>query len=128
MQVVFNPFTGALDFIASGAIAKVQTLVGNGALEIDFALGRSISLSLEGDTQISVVNWPAAQYEGSMVLNITNTGAFSITGWPVGSVSGNGIAPTIAAGAGAKTAVVMRTNDEGNTVFVDQIAYAYGAI
>ena len=128
MKAVFNPFTGALDLIAGNALAGVQALTGNGPLTINFALGRSVSLSLQGNTQISVINWPSAAYEGSLVLNITNTGAFTITAWPSGSRAGNGVSPTIAAGAGAKTSIVLRTNDGGATVFVDQIAYAYQAI
>lgn len=138
MAWVFNPFTGKLDnspggagsaYYAASFDAKNQNVTGNGALSIDYSLGRCVTLTLTGNvTSFAVTNWPLTGFEAALVLNIENTGAYGILAWPAGAVAGGGVAPTIASGAGKKSCVMLRTKDAGGTVFVEPIASDYQAL
>lgn len=52
-----------------------------------------------------------------MVLDISNTGAFNITGWPAGTIWAGGAGPpTITSGAGKRDVIILMTPDGGTTV------------
>jgi hypothetical protein len=99
------------------------------SLTIDYSLGSCVSLSLGHTiTSLSVVGWPASGLRGNLVLEIVNAGAFTISGYPAGSMSQDGVAPTIGSGAGKKSTIVLRTIDGGATIKVDSVADNYQAL
>lgn len=117
------------DFMASSINAKTQDVTGNGSLSINFASGRSVNLSLTGNvTSFAITNVPETGFECSVVLNISNTGAYGISAWPSGSKAPGGVAPTIASGAGKLTTIILRTKDGGTNWYVDSPGNDYTAI
>jgi hypothetical protein len=85
-----------------------------GALSIDMAKGWDVALSLGGTvTSIAVTNWPTTGTLGKLQLDIANTGAYNITGWPGTTVWFNGITPTITSGNGKKDTIILMSSDGG---------------
>jgi hypothetical protein len=98
---------------------KTQTVVQSGAnLTINRLLGENCILSLTANiTAVAVSNWPISGITGKVRLSIVNTGAFNITGWPVGTIWAGGTIPIITSGAGKKDCIVLMSDDGGITVW-----------
>lgn len=96
------------------------------ALVIDYALGSRVALTLSHNiTSIAVQNWPAAPLPGHLILNITSTGAYSMTGYPANSYAQGGVEPSIGSGAGKRSTVILRTNDPSSIIYVDSVGDDY---
>lgn len=109
----------------------VQNISASSSLSINYALGRSVNLELNGTiSSFNVTNWPdvPAGIESALVLNIKNNGNHIIASWPPGSLSQGGVTPAIGVGAGKRSCVILRTTDRGTNIFVDVIANNYSPI
>ena len=108
---------------------EVQTVAQVGAnLAINRGLGEVCELSLTANiTAVTVINWPVHSPAtlGRVILDITNTGAFTITGWPAAVKWGGGVPPVITATAGAKDRIMLSTTDGGTTIKGDIINQNY---
>src|SRR6185312_11342712 len=84
------------------ALDTPQTVATGANVTIDYSKGTFQQLILSADvTSLNVINWPPTGKTGRLILQITNTGNFSIAGWQNTEWTG-GVAPTITQGAGKK--------------------------
>lgn len=93
---------------------KVQTVVGNGATEIDFSEGGYVILNVTGNCVLSFTGWSEGEYIDRLTLDIRNTGNFTVdfpTGiyWIGGEVA-------VTPGNGKRDMVVLTTPDSGATI------------
>lgn len=90
----------------------------SGVLSINRNNGEIVRVSLTGNvTAMTVSNWPASGTFGRIVLEISNTGAYGISGWPTGTIWPGGSAPTITSGSGKKDIIILMTFDGGTTIY-----------
>jgi hypothetical protein len=68
-------------------------------------------------TSVTLSGWPAAGNFGRIQLEIRNTGAFSISGWPASVVWPNGVTPSVTSGAGKKDVFVFWSTDGGTVIY-----------
>ncbi len=107
------------------AIDMPQVVASSSSVTLDYAKGTFQNLILAADvTSLSVINWPKNGKTGRLIIKITNTGAFSLTGWPNTDWVG-GIAPSITQGAGKKDLVVLTTASSGAEVFGNIVGQDY---
>jgi hypothetical protein len=118
-------FSGGV--IAGPADLKVQTVVQSGAaLAIDRSIAENCALSLTASiTAITVSGWPAAGVTGKVRLVIVNTGAFTVAGWPTGTIWPGGTAPTITSGAAKKDIILLMSDDAGTTIYGSVVGQDY---
>jgi hypothetical protein len=96
---------------------KVHEVVSTDITEIDYAKGEWQVLSLQTDiSQLNVVNWPPAGKAARLVLEINNTGGFSIEAWPANTRWVDG-PPAITLGAGKDDLIVLSTGNGGAKIF-----------
>ena len=77
-------------------------------------------------TSVTVTNWPASGQAAKLTLIILNTGSYSITGWPAGTIwNGGNLSPTISSGAGKKDIIVLLSPDGGTTIFGSIVGQNY---
>jgi hypothetical protein len=89
----------------------------SGTLALDRANGEYQVYSLTGNvTAVTFTGWPASGEYGKLVLEITNTGSFTIAGWPAAVKWPGGTVPTITSGSGKDLVVILTTRDAGTTV------------
>jgi len=94
----------------------VNALSASGATIINWALGEVQAVSLAANATISsIAGWPASGQWAKLVLQITNQGAFNITGWPAGTIWPGGTAPTITSGSGKRDVIILMSGDGGAT-------------
>lgn len=74
---------------------------------------------------LTVVGWPRYGIEAKLIMEIINQGAFSIDGWPSGTVWVGGLPPTITQGAGKRDIVVLTSPDGGATIFGSVVGQDY---
>ena len=94
-------------------LEPIQHLTGNGPLAIDYALGKHVVLTLEGNTQITVTGWPQAGRIARLTIETLNNGAHQIDAWPAGTKWQNGSMPILT--ANGEDTVVLTTIDGGAT-------------
>jgi hypothetical protein len=113
--------------VGGPADLKTQTVTQSGAaLAINRTLGENCTLSLTASiTGVTVTGWPASGITGKVRLIIANTGAFSIAGWPAGTIWPGGTQPTITSGAGKKDIVLLMSDDAGATVYGSVVGQDY---
>jgi hypothetical protein len=100
-------------------------------VEINYARGFFQKLILQANvTSITIRNWPRIGRTGRLILQIEQTGNFTIapeawqnTQWP----NGGGDFPVITLGAGAIDLVVLATVNNGTNVLGNLIGQEYGA-
>lgn len=68
-------------------------------------------------TAVTLVGWPPDGEFGRIQLEIRNTGAFSISGWPASVRWVNGVPPSVTSGAGKKDIFVLWSTDGGTIVY-----------
>lgn len=132
-QPAFSDISGAISDIPGTLLPTQliqltkQTVTQSGAsLTINHALGEICDLSLTADiTSMTISNPYAAGYQTKIVLEVDNTGAFNITGWPSGTVAPGGTFPTITSGSGKKDRYLLSSWDHGTTWFLDVIGQDY---
>jgi hypothetical protein len=107
-------------------LEPIQNLTGNGALDINYALGKHVRLTLAGNvTQLSVSGWPVANRIARLTLEILNEGNFGILAWPNGTIWQSGSVPEITQGAGARDRIILSTTDSGATIYGDPVGFDY---
>jgi hypothetical protein len=107
------------------ALDTPQTVATGANVTIDYSKGTFQQLILSADvTSLTVINWPPTGKTGRLILQITNTGNFSIAGWQNTEWTG-GVAPTITQGAGKKDIVVLTTGSAGTEVFGNIVGQDY---
>ena len=107
-----------LTLTAQGVVAVLSNTrqavtASNASTAIDLSLGHVIDMNLNVTvTALSFTNVPTTGIPFRVVLNITNGGAYNITGWP-GTTNYwvGGSAPTITSGAGGKDTIVITSTD-----------------
>lgn len=104
----------------------VEQIVATGAIvTIDYAKGTFQNLILAANVSaISIINWPPTGKTGRLIVQITNTGNFSLAGWP-NTEWVAGVAPVITQGAGKKDILVLTTASSGAEVFGNIIGQDY---
>ena len=101
----------------------VQVISGSGALAIDYALGKHVRLTVTADiTSIDINNWPATGFLGRLTLEITNSGAFTMTGWP-GVLWPMGNVPQLT--PSGRDHFILTTSDGGVTIYGHPVGFAY---
>lgn len=105
----------------------VPQIVASGALvTIDYAKGTFQNLILAHDvTSVTITNWPKTGRTGRLILQVTNTGAFALTGWPAGTKWIGGFAPAITPGAGKRDLLVLSTASAGAETFANVVGQDY---
>lgn len=107
-----------------GWAVPVQTITAStGTTELDYSLGKTVVLTLEADTTLSVKNWPPANELARLTLYVINTGNFSLT-WPTGT-KWSFPAPSNTQGAGVIDFFAFTTIDSGATVLGHIIGLNY---
>jgi len=81
---------------------------------LDFADGSIQTMTIEADLTLSFTNWPSATKVCSMVLEITNGGAHTVT-WPAAVKWVGGNAPSLTA-AGTDF-ITLLSYDNGTTIY-----------
>lgn len=96
-----------------------------GSVTLDRNNGEIQRMQLTGNVTLAVSNWPAAGQLGRLVLEVQNTGAYNITGWPSGTKWPGGVTPTVTSGSGAKDIYVLMTFDGGTTIYASAAGQAF---
>ena len=106
---------------------RVGTLTQSGAsLAINSATNENWTLSLSASiTSISITGWPSAGFTGKVRLAITNGGAFTMSGWPAGTIWPGGTAPVITSGAGKRDIILLMSDDGGTTIYGSVVGQDY---
>lgn len=98
----------------------------NGDMTIDRNLYEIQKVIIEGDiTSFTVLGWPPSGIFGRLILEINNTGPYSILSWPQGTIWADGIVPPISQGFGGKDLIVLCTFDGGQTIYGTVAGYNY---
>jgi hypothetical protein len=108
--------SGGAGWPAVNAPLYVFNVAASGATALNWSNGDVQKITLNANATISVSGWPATGILGKLTLDILNTGAFNITGWPSGTKWSAGVVPTISSGAGKQDVIVLMTLDGGATV------------
>jgi hypothetical protein len=111
--------------LSRAAFTWSGTVTASGATTINWTNGEYQKVSLTSNASISVTNWPASGNFAKVVLDITNQGAFLISGWPAGTIWAGGIVPTITSGAGKRDLIMLVTGDGGTTVLGNVVGQDY---
>ncbi|WP_454626941.1 hypothetical protein [Bradyrhizobium cenepequi] len=107
------------------ALDVPQVVATGASVVMDYAKGTFQQLILSANvTSISVTNWPATGKTGRLIIQVTNTGSFSATGWQNTDWAG-GTEPTVTQGAGAKDLVVLTTGTHGTEIFGNVVGQNY---
>jgi hypothetical protein len=106
---------------------KTQTVTQSGAaLAINRAVAENCTLSLTASiTAITVSGWPAVGATGKVRLIIVNTGAFTMAGWPAGTIWPGGTAPVITSGAAKRDIILLMSDDAGTTIYGSIVGQDY---
>lgn len=107
----FNDVQVGLNFYATQTVTASSA-----ALSIDVSAGGAIKLALSASvTSLTVKNWPPEGTFGRLLLEITNGGAYAMSGWPGTTIWSGGTAPVITSGAGKKDSILLTSSDGGTT-------------
>lgn len=99
-------------------------IAATGTLALDRVNGESQRISLTGDvTAVTVDNWPPAGQRGELELEIVNTAAWAISGWPAGTIQPGGT-PYVSTTSG-NDLISLSTRDGGTTIYLSIIGQAY---
>jgi hypothetical protein len=98
-----------------------------GALVIDYQRGTFQRLILAGDVDsMTIIGWPRAGKTGRLILQVTNTGLFSIDAWPVTTLwTGGGEQPIVSQGASKRDIFVLTCADGGVEFFANVVGQDY---
>lgn len=103
-----------------------QPITATSTTTINRALGENVVLSLGVTiTSLVVTGWPVTGMTGKVRIVINNTGSFTITGWPPGTIWPGGAVPLITAGAGKKDIILLMSDDGGVTIFGSTVGQDY---
>lgn len=95
----------------------------SGALSLDYFAGNVQSMTLTGNTVITLADWPASGFEGSMTLYVTQdatgTRTLSFSGATVLVPGGGGLVLTTT--ANATDVLVVTSHNGGSTLYVSPV-------
>lgn len=92
---------------------KVQNVNASGSLSINMTLGWHVNLVVQGNiTSFAITNVPTSGLLGKLCLDVTNTGAYSISQWPSNVIWPDGSEPQIT--ASGKDTIILTTFDGGS--------------
>lgn len=95
----------------------------SGAVTLNYTLGRYAVLNVVGNiTAIGVIGWPSSLYFGTMTMDVTNTGAYTIT-WPAGIKWAYGLPPVLT--NNGRDIFMLSTTDSGAHVVGSVIGQDY---
>jgi hypothetical protein len=98
----------------------------NGATVIDRNNREIHKIILQGDvTSFTVTGWPPTGTFARLILEINNTGPYSILAWPAGTIWADGIIPPLTQGVGGKDLIILCTFDGGTTIYGTVAGYNY---
>jgi hypothetical protein len=104
------------------SITSQNITASSSTVNIDMSQGWAVELTLSANvTSITVSNWPPSGIMGKVLLDVTSTGAFTITGWPGTTYWAGGSPPTMTSGNGSKDTFGL-TSPQGGTVFRGYVA------
>jgi len=107
------------------AMDMPQVVASGPAVTIDYAKGTFQNLILAASvTSMTVINWPKNGKTGRLILEVTNTGAYSLA-WPTGTVWPAGAVGQVTQGAGKRDVFVLTTATEGAETFGNTIGQDY---
>jgi hypothetical protein len=107
-------------------LEPIQDIAASGAVEINYALGKHVRLTLTGNvSSLAVTGWPVANRIARLTLEILNEGNFGILAWPNGTIWQSGSVPEITQGAGARDRIILSTTDGGLTIYGDPVGFDY---
>jgi hypothetical protein len=101
----------------------VTPINAGGATTVDWSAGEVQIVTLIGDATIAITNWPASGF-AKLVLDIQNTGAFNITGWPAGTIWAGGALPAVT--VSGHDLIMLVTFDGGATILGSVVGQDYG--
>jgi hypothetical protein len=102
--------------VSASILAKTaqSITVGSSSLAVNCASGMTVDVTLNASvTSVSVSNWPAAGALGVLTLNISSSGAYTMTGWPGTTRWTFGAAPTLT--SSGRDTIVLASSDGGST-------------
>lgn len=98
-------------------VIKVATNINGGTLAVDRANGEYQVFNLTASvTVITLTGWPVADEYGKIILEINNTGAFGLIGWPAAVKWSGGLIPTLTPSSGKDLLLVLTSRDGGTTI------------
>lgn len=116
-QLVFvNPAATGLEFRPKADLVAGTVGTWTGAVTLSRTNGEIARGSLTGNTTFTITGWPTTGFEGRLVIEAQNTGAFNIT-WPGAVIWPGGVPPTVTSGSGKKDLYVLITFDGGTTIY-----------
>lgn len=97
---------------------KMQSISTSGSsLTINISSGDYVVLSLGHTvTSVTFTNWQSSPDLGRVTIQINNTGAFNITGWPTTKWANGASAPTITSGSGKIDRLLFTSTNSGTTI------------
>jgi len=122
VQKAGDTMTGRLTLPA--AVLPIAALSATGVTTVDWTQGEVQQVTLNGNAQLSVINWPVNGL-GKLTLLIRNTGNFNVTTWPPNTVWAGGVAPIITPGNNARDIFVLMTPNAGGLIYGNTVGQAY---
>lgn len=120
--------TWSLSYYGYGAVADLPAYPQNaisGAVTLYRNYGEVQRLVVTGNvTSLTISDFGTAGVLCKLVLEIWNTGAFTLT-WPAGTLWPGGIVPVLTSGASEKDVYVLMTMDGGTTIYGTVVGQAY---
>jgi hypothetical protein len=108
------------------ALTVAETVTTGGAVVIDYQKGTFQRLILAGNVaSMSIIGWPRSGVTGRLILQVTNTGNFTISGWPPTTFWSGGSAPSMSLGAGKRDIFVFTAADGGVEFFGNVVGQNY---
>jgi hypothetical protein len=114
--VASDAVNGCVILTGTGAAQLSQNVTASGStLTIDMSKGWNVNVTLSANvTSVVVTNWPTPAVKGKLLMDVTSTGAFGITGWPGTTVWAGGSPPTVTSGNGKKDTYGLTGTDGTN--------------
>lgn len=104
----------------------IQTFDASGDLVINYALGKTVRMTLIGDvTSLSISNWPVSNRIARLTLEILNSGTFDILAWPAETYWQFGAPPVLTKEAGSRDRIILSTTNAGAVIYGDPVGFDY---
>jgi hypothetical protein len=123
---------GAYLSLAGGQVTgpidlKAQVVAqSGGVLTINRALGENVVVTLTASiTSVVVVGWPISGFTAKTRIIFINGGAFTLAGWPAGTIWPAAAPPILTIGAGKKDIVLLMSDDGGATIYGSIVGQDY---
>ena len=123
-KVWYYFFFGIYQLLKPRTTVSLAVSPAAGVLTLDWNFGQWIPVTLNSNvTSVSVLNFPLLGQTGEMELFVTNTGAFTISGWPANVIWSHGAVPVIT--PSGKDLLTLQTPDGATTIWATITGQAY---